>query len=327
MRTVDGVRRPTVSPAVYRRLTAAALGLLVAIVVTGAGVRLTGSGLGCSDWPSCEQDRFVPEWSFQPWVEFGNRLITGVVSLAVAAAVLGALVRAPRRRDLVVLALGLVAGVVAQIILGALLVFAHLDPRFTMGHFLLSMVLVANAVWLHHRAGHDLAGPGGPGSGAAARLVVPPRLRLLGAAVATAAGLVLVTGAVVTGSGPHGGDERADRFPFDMAAVTRLHATTAWALVLLVLVAALVLVRRGGLERAARTTRLLLGCLLAQGTVGYVQYATGVPAGLVAVHVLGATLAWALAVRLLAELVDPGLVPAAPRDGSGAAAVPVLSGR
>ena len=106
---------PRLSPDTYRRICAVALGLLAAIVVTGAAVRLTGSGLGCSDWPTCEQDRFVPEAEFHGWVEFGNRLITGLVSGAVALAVLGSLARTPRRTDLVAWSWGLVAGVAAQV--------------------------------------------------------------------------------------------------------------------------------------------------------------------------------------------------------------------
>ncbi len=319
--TVGRVRRPSLSPVAYRRLTALALVLLVAIVVTGAGVRLTGSGLGCSDWPACEQDRFVPAWSFSPWVEFGNRLVTGVVSAAVAAAVLGALVRAPRRRDLVWLALGLVAGVIGQIVLGGLLVKADLDPRFTSGHFLLSMLLVADAVWLHHRAG--LPEPLPPRRGA----VGPrsPGATRLAAAVAALAGVVLATGAVVTGSGPHGGDDHAARFPLPLEDVTRIHSGAVWLLIAAVLVAVLSFARRGP-AIAARRARWLFVLLVGQGTVGYVQYFTGVPPALVAVHVLGATVGWALALQLLLDVVDaPRGVPVTARE-PGPAAVPVLSG-
>ena len=117
-----------------------ALGLLAAIVVTGAAVRLTGSGLGCSDWPTCEQDRFVPEAEFHGWVEFGNRLVTGLVSGAVALSVLGSLARTPRRTDLVAWSWGLVAGVAAQILLGGIVVLSHLNPWLVLGHFALSMV-------------------------------------------------------------------------------------------------------------------------------------------------------------------------------------------
>ena len=144
---------PRLSPDTYRRICAIALGLLATIVVTGAAVRLTGSGLGCSDWPTCEQDRFVPEAEFHGWVEFGNRLVTGLVSGAVVLAVLGSLVRTPRRPDLVAWSWGLVAGVVAQILLGGIVVLSHLNPWLVLGHFALSMVLVWNAVVLYHRAG------------------------------------------------------------------------------------------------------------------------------------------------------------------------------
>src|SRR5688572_4650396 len=109
---------PTVSPPAYRRATLAALALLTIIVVTGAAVRLTGSGLGCTDWPNCEQGKLVSPLEFHPAIEFGNRLVTGVVGIAVIAAVLGSLRREPRRRDLVWLSWVLVVGVLIQAIIG-----------------------------------------------------------------------------------------------------------------------------------------------------------------------------------------------------------------
>ncbi len=105
------------SPDAYLRICGVALVLLAGIVITGAAVRLSGSGLGCSDWPTCEQDRFVPEAEIHGWIEFGNRLITGLVSIAVIAAVLGSLARSPRRSDLVRWSWGLVAGVIGNILL------------------------------------------------------------------------------------------------------------------------------------------------------------------------------------------------------------------
>ena len=141
------------SPWAYRRITLIALLALAFIIVTGGAVRITGSGLGCPDWPTCADGRIVAEQSFHPMVEFVNRVITGIVSLAVILAVLGSLVRRPRRPDLIVLSLGLVLGIVAQIVLGGETVKHDLAPPYVMAHFLLSLLIVWDAVVLHHRAG------------------------------------------------------------------------------------------------------------------------------------------------------------------------------
>ena len=132
--------RQPIAPAAYRRITMAALVLLTAIIVTGAGVRLTGSGLGCTDWPQCTDRTFTPSSDLNARIEFYNRLITGLVSAAVIAAVLGSLRRAPRRRDLTWLSLGLVAGMVGQIVLGGIVVLSHLNPWLVSLHLVLSMV-------------------------------------------------------------------------------------------------------------------------------------------------------------------------------------------
>src|SRR3954466_4945596 len=122
------MRLPRVSPRTYRGLTLAALVLLVAIVVTGALVRLTESGLGCSDWPNCNDQRFIDVSSWHARIEQINRLFTGLVGVAVIAAVLGSLLRTPRRRDLIWLSLSLVAGVVGQAVVGGVVVLTHLHP-------------------------------------------------------------------------------------------------------------------------------------------------------------------------------------------------------
>ena len=138
------MRRPTLSPTAYRRITLFALALLGIIVLTGAGVRLTGSGLGCSTWPSCEPDSFVPhdESGIHGTIESTNRYFTGLVSVGVVLAVAGSFFRVPRRRDLTWWSWTLVAGVVGQVVLGGLTVLFELSPPFVMGHFLLSAVLV-----------------------------------------------------------------------------------------------------------------------------------------------------------------------------------------
>src|SRR4051794_4357467 len=131
--------------------------MLAVIVVTGAAVRLTGSGLGCPEWPNCDTGHLTPhgDTGYHGLVEFVNRMFTGLVSIAVIVAVLASLRRTPRRRDLTLLSLGLVGGVLAQIVLGGLTVIYGLSPPWVMAHFLVSMVLVATAVVLHHRAGID----------------------------------------------------------------------------------------------------------------------------------------------------------------------------
>ena len=202
-------------PATYRRLTLLAALALAVIIVTGAVVRLTGSGLGCPDWPECNRSSFV-DVSSHGAIEQVNRLFTGVVRVAVILAVLGALVRGPRRRDLTWLSLGLVGGVIGQIVLGGITVLTDLHPVAVQSHFVLSILILTDAVVLHHRAGE------------AGRLPAD-RARTIRRQVLVAWGLVglaIVTGTVVTGSGPHGGDEKARRFGFAVTSVARVHSIT-----------------------------------------------------------------------------------------------------
>ncbi len=283
------MRVPTLSPPAYRRVTLFALLALTFIVVTGGAVRLTGSGLGCPDWPTCAENRVVAPWEYHAMVEFVNRTITGLVSVAVMLAVLGSLVRRPRRKDLLWLSFGLVAGVIGQIVLGGLTVLFHLKPGFVMAHFLLSMVLIANAVVLHHRAGR----PAGP-----TRPAVGPDLLGLGRLQVAVAALVIFLGTIVTSSGPHGGDEDAERLPFLLPDVTRLHGI-AVMLFLAVSLVTLWRLRRAGVDgRILRRGEVLLAVLVAQGVLGYVQYFTGVPALLVGFHIAGATAVWVAVLRL-----------------------------
>jgi cytochrome c oxidase assembly protein subunit 15 len=285
----------TVSPSTYHRITVFALLALATIVVSGAAVRLTGSGLGCSDWPTCEQDQFIAEFEFHPMVEFVNRLFTGIVSLAVALAVLGSLRRTPYRRDLVNWSWGLVAGVVVQILLGAVTVRLELTPATVMAHFLVSMVLVWNAVVLVERADPD------PDPRARPDLI----LRRLIQALTTLTAVVLVSGTVVTGAGPHGGDDRADRINVTLQSVARIHSILVLTLIALALVVAWRIRTQDGPMRTRLTWAL--GAMVAQAAVGYTQYFTGVPAAVVAVHVLGSLVVWVTVLRvhlLMAPVAD-----------------------
>lgn len=282
------MRLPSVSPVAYRRIALFALVALGAIIVTGAAVRLTGSGLGCSDWPNCSENRFVASNDFHERVEFGNRLFTGVVSIAVALAVLGSLVRRPRRRDLTWWSLGLVIGVFAQALLGAVVVKQELTPPVVMAHFLLSMVLMWNATVLLQRSAE--------GSGRAVPVATPVALWLGRGAVITA-GAVLFAGTVVTGTGPHGGDEHVERLSFEITEVARTHAVLAWIL-LAVLIAALAVVYRTGSTSTMRARgAVVVVAVLVQGAVGYTQYFTGVPPWLVALHILGSVVVWVSVLR------------------------------
>jgi cytochrome c oxidase assembly protein subunit 15 len=296
------VLRGPITPGAYRRLTFAAAVALVAIILTGGGVRLTGSGLGCSDWPTCEQGQLVAPLEYHAMVEFVNRLITGVVSVAVALAVLGSLRREPRRRDLTVLSWGLVLGVIAQILIGALVVKTHLVPAAVSAHFLVSMVLVANALVLHWRAG---AAPG------SRPLLVAGGVHRLALVRLVAACAVLFVGTLVTGAGPHSGDPgEVDRLDLSISAVTRVHSLTAWVLVLVsVGVAARIATAAGAPGDRARLLRreqVVLALLVLQGGVGYLQYAQGVPEALVALHLLGASAAFSAIVWAYLGLRDPG---------------------
>ncbi len=193
-----------------------ALVALGVIVVTGGAVRLTGSGLGCPHWPNCDTGHLTPhgQTGYHAAVEFVNRTFTGLVSVAVILAVLASFLREPRRRDLTWLSFGLVVGVLAQIVLGGLTVIYGLSPPWVMAHFLVSMVLLANAVVLHVRA----ARPDGP-----LRPVVTAKVRTMGWIVVALTAVVLVTGTIVTGAGPHGGDENVRRLDVSVTTVARVH--------------------------------------------------------------------------------------------------------
>lgn len=297
------VRSP-IGPDAYRVITAAALVALAAIVVTGAAVRLTGSGMGCPTWPSCEDGLLVPRGSTggHGWIEFVNRLFTGAVSVAVILAVLGARRRQPRRDDLVRWAWGLVAGVLAQALLGGLVVFLHVAPVAVAGHYLLSAVLVWNAVVLHHRAGEPEAH--------ARRAIATGPLRQRSRALVGLAGVVLVTGTLVTGSGPHGGDEAADRLPFAVTSVARVHSVSVWTFLALAVWVLRDVSRGEAAGAAVGRGGVLAGLIVAQGTLGYVQYFTGVPEVLVGWHVLGSVLVWVAVLRFHLALTEPLPEPA-----------------
>jgi cytochrome c oxidase assembly protein subunit 15 len=309
------VRAEGFTPDEFHKVCVTALVLVAVIVVTGAAVRLTGSGLGCNDWPNCNDKKLVDVSSHHSAIEQINRLFTFVVGLAVVLAALGAWLRRPRRRDLLWLSMALVAGIPAQGIVGAVVVWTDLNPLAVQLHFVLSMVLVAIAVVLVIRSRE-------PDGARRISTVVPRtrhRLRLMVAWTA----LAIVAGTVVTGTGPHAGDEKARRFTFlSITWVARIHSAIVWIAVLMAL-RLLWHLRKREHDREVLDAPLTLWMCVAilQGGVGYLQYANGVPAALVAVHVALATTLWATSVWLWCATSRPSgtarnMISASRRRGS-----------
>lgn len=275
------------SPRAYEKLCLASYLSLFVIVISGGLVRLTGSGLGCSDWPQCNSERFIDVSSLHGAIEQINRLFTGVVAVLVIASVLGSLFLEERRRSLTQLSLGLVIGVLAQVILGAIVVLTGLNPFANMGHFLLSMVLIGNAIVLY-RQSRIANNPVSDCSPQERKYVL-----LIGLLFAC----TVISGTVVTASGPHAGDENAVRFGFAISSVARVHSAFV-LLSLLVLLLVLLKVRKNSHTRDFLEQRLaaFLGVGMLQALVGYVQYFDGIPVILVATHLFGAALIWSLAI-------------------------------
>lgn len=293
-----GVRLPRLSPPAYRRLALATLVALVLVSVVGAGVRLTGSGLGCSTWPACEPDSFTPRSASDghAMIEFVNRLINAAVGVLAIAAVVGARRREPRRPDLVRWSLAVLGWVLANGLVGAVVVWLHLSPVSVIGHFALALGAIWSALVLCQRAAED------DRAGAPRRLAATAPFVNATRALVVAAGVVLLTGTVVTGSGPHAGDERADRLALEIGTVVRAHGVSM--LVFLALTVAVVrMAHRGDAAPAVvQRSHELLVVLVAQAALGYWQYFTGVPALLVAFHVFGALLVWIAVLRLSLSL-------------------------
>ncbi len=260
----------------------------VVIVITGGVVRLTGSGLGCPDWPTCAQGSIVPVASqvegIHRFIEFGNRTLTGVLGVLAVLSIWAVHTALPRRRGLRRVAWLVLAGILAQAIVGGITVLTGLNPAIVAFHFLASMALIAVSTLLVIGAAE------GPQPQQRMLLVHPVTARL-GWLIAAVGTVVLVLGTVVTGSGPHSGDaDTPARTGFDPRLVSWLHADAVMLFVGLV-IAMLVAVHVGqGSQRLRQAWRTVLLVTLAQGLIGYVQYFTGVPAVLVGFHMLGAAL-------------------------------------
>ena len=282
-------RLPTISPPTYARVTLVALGALALIVLTGAGVRLTGSGLGCPYWPKCYGQAVAP-LETHAIIEYGNRLLSGLVGLAAVGAGALAFRRRPFRRDLAVLGVLLPLGVVAQAVLGGFTVRHHLAPGFVMGHFGLSMLILIAAVALAWRASHE------PGE----RPRCTDRVAVWSVRALLPLGAVTIfAGTAATAAGPHAGGrshERIHRLHFygndTLDWAVRQHGRAAAAFGVAALIVFLLLRSRQADPQLRRASGVLVALLGVQGVVGGVQYALELPAEIVWVHVALACASW-----------------------------------
>jgi heme a synthase len=273
MREVKSLLRP---------LALASLIANIGLIVTGGAVRLTGSGLGCPTWPKCTDASYTTTEAMgvHGVIEFGNRMLNFVLVAVALGCVIEAIRQRPRRRSLIVLSIGVLAYIPVQAVLGGITVLTKLNPWVVGLHFLASIGLITVAYALWRRTAEGDRRP---------RLLVPAPLRQLGALTAIAGAAVIAVGVVVTGSGPHAGDEHAKRTGLDPAAVAQAHADLVFLLIGLTVALVLALRATGSVVRPAV---VLLAIELGQGLIGFVQYFTGLPIVLVGFHLLGAALVW-----------------------------------
>ncbi|HEY5173751.1 MAG TPA: COX15/CtaA family protein [Acidimicrobiia bacterium] len=287
------MRGPNLSSAALRRLTLVNVVLLGAIIVSGAVVRLTNSGLGCADWPACSATRLVDVSSHHAAIEQLNRIFSGAIGVPIALALLGAYRVSPRRDDLVRLAWILFGLFWAEAVLGGISVKVRLAWVSVTGHFLLAIALIAVALVMHHRASNAVG---------ARRRAVPGDTLMLARAVYALTIWVVVVGTLVTAAGPHGGDAQARRLGWPLGDVARVHGISVDLLVALTLVLVISLVRARAPRRALNAASVTIVVMAAQGILGYVQYFDRIPAVLVGFHVFGAVCVFTGVQQLLLEL-------------------------
>ena len=285
---ITRARRTTLTPAQYRRLSYVALGALALIVLTGAAVRLTDSGLGCPDWPRC-YGKALPPLSGHALIEYSNRVVSGLVGVITLIVFGASFLRRPFRRDLAWLSAALPLGVLAQAVLGGFTVREHLAPGFVMAHFCLSMIILVAAVALAWQSSHERRWRS-PGTD---RLAVWSVRALLPLGAVT-----IFAGTAATAAGPHSGGitgQHVHRLTFEgrdtLSWLVHRHATIA-ALFGVAVVAVWLLHRRRQISQTLEPLTVLGVLLAAQGLVGSVQYELRLPSDMVWVHVALATLTW-----------------------------------
>jgi len=280
----------------YRTLAIITTVGICVLVVAGGAVRLTGSGLGCDDWPNCNDERFIDVSTGHAAIEQLNRLLSGLIAVPTLLLTIVGFRAAARGTGLRWPAVGVLVTVLANGVVGGMAVIGDLHPALVQSHFLLAMVSIAFGL---------IAVRVGRGQPIAWRSVsLPDRTVQLSGALIVLTAAALATGTVVTGTGPHAGEEDVRRFGFDISNVAQIHSVTVIVAVAVAVALALWVGRRRELAplQAPMSSWLFVGLL--QGGLGYAQYFTGVPELLVGVHILGATVMWVLTVRLGLAVID-----------------------
>ena len=275
------VRSLRINPRGFLLLSRISLATVVLNVATGAAVRLTGSGLGCPDWPTCSHERLTPPLSLHPVIEFGNRMVVTALVISCAVTYVASFFRDPGRRDLRWMSGGLILGILGESVLGAVVVYSKLNAYVVMTHFMVGIALLAVSVELCLRATH------GPGRGTPA---VSRRVLRLTRAYLVLLIVAVAAGTATTGAGPHAGGKGAKRVPIGLSDMTRIHAETVWVTAIVLLVILYTLWKSDAPARIQESGRILLGAMVVQGMIGYTQYFTRLPAVLVGIHVVGATI-------------------------------------
>lgn len=264
------------------------------LVITGGAVRLTGSGLGCAEWPTCNDGNIVPtsEAPVHTYIEFLNRTLFFLLAVIALSAWLVIRRLDPPRKDMRRLAFIIGLGIPAQAVLGGVTVLTGLNPFTVMAHLLVTMVIIYWCAVLYNRA-RELD------------RVVPEYasrpMHWLARSVLASTYLTLVMGTIVTGSGPHSGDPRAGRTGFDPELMSQLHADAVFLLVG-ISVAVLIVSHVWRAQKLRRAATTLVALEVGQGVVGYVQYFNGLPEVLVGIHLLLAALLMAAATFVAEEI-------------------------
>lgn len=283
-------RRFTISRRGLYWATTAALVMSVVLMVTGGVVRVTGSGLGCPEWPSCTEDSLTTTTAMgiHGVIEFGNRMLTWVLSAAVGWAIIASRLQKPHDLITTRLAWSQFWMVMLNAVIGGITVITGLNPYIVALHFIAATALLTSVTFTWHRvrsADRPKPAPVGDGS------------HRLGRAILVASAVLITLGTIVTGAGPHAGDSsEVHRIPIDWTLITWIHGLAAAT----TLVLAVLLLR--SLDRAAHIARrrawVFLGVLLAQGVIGVIQSLTSLPELVVVLHLTGAALVWIGAVRV-----------------------------